>query len=107
MNRLVTLLAVVCVLSLALGCGVMATTSNGVMGAVQMTKSAVQVGDTEVGQSKVGEARAQGIIFVAIGDCSIKTACENGGITRIHHVDSEELNILGIYAEKVIRVYGE
>ena len=107
MRSIVLLLAVACVLLLALGCGVFAVTSEGVVGAIQLTKSPLEVGDTSVGQSKVGESRAKGILIVAFGDCSIKAACEDGNITRIHHIDSEEINILGIYAEKIVRVYGE
>ncbi|MCD6416581.1 MAG: hypothetical protein J7M08_07790 [Planctomycetes bacterium] len=71
------------------------------------TKSAVAVGDTSVGMSKVGEATCEGILFLSKGDASIKAAMEEAGITRIHHVDSEEQNILGIYSTKTIRVYGE
>jgi hypothetical protein len=31
----------------------------------------------------------------------------NGGITRIHHVDHETSNILGVYAKYTTIVYGE
>ncbi|MHC5035630.1 MAG: TRL domain-containing protein, partial [Planctomycetota bacterium] len=57
--------------------------------------------------SKVGESMAEGIILLGRGDASISKAMKDGGITRIHHVDSEELNILGIYCKQIIRVYGE
>jgi hypothetical protein len=42
-----------------------------------------------------------------MGDASISAAAQNGGITRIHHVDHETMNILGIYAKYTTIVYGE
>jgi hypothetical protein len=55
----------------------------------------------------VGRAEAWGILVFATGDASIATAATNGGIKRIHHVDHETTNILGIYAKYVTVVYGE
>jgi len=43
----------------------------------------------------------------ATGDASISAAAASGGISRIHHVDHETLNILGIYAKYTTVVYGE
>jgi len=59
------------------------------------------------GSSKVGRADAWGLGFFATGDASISAAMQNGGITRIHHVDHETLNILGIYAKYTTIVHGE
>jgi hypothetical protein len=59
------------------------------------------------GQSKVGRATAVGIVLFAHGDASISAAMANGGITRIHHVDHETFNILGLYAKYTTIVYGE
>ena len=59
------------------------------------------------GQSKVGRATAVGIVMFAHGDASISAAMANGGITRIHHVDHETLNIFGLYAKYTTIVYGE
>jgi TRL (tRNA-associated locus)-like protein len=59
------------------------------------------------GQSKVGRATAVGIVLFAQGDASISAAMANGGITRIHHVDHETFNILGLYAKYTTIVYGE
>ena len=56
---------------------------------------------------KVGRAQAWGILVFATGDASIATAAANGGIKRIHHVDNETMNILGIYARYTTVVYGE
>ncbi len=66
----------------------------------------VAVGDAS-GMSKIGEAKATAIIGIATGDASIEAAMKNGGITKIHHVDSQVKNILGIYAEYTTVVYGE
>ena len=63
--------------------------------------------DNTIGQTKVGKAEAQGIIIVGTGDASIKTAMENGGITKIHHVDHESFSVLGVYAKYTTIVYGE
>jgi len=60
------------------------------------------------GYSKVGKASCQSILgIIATGDCSIKKAMENGGITKIHHVDYHTKSILGIIATHTVIVYGE
>lgn len=60
------------------------------------------------GSSKVGTAQASSILgLVATGDASIDAAAKAGGITKIHHVDFEAKNILGIYATYTVYVYGE
>jgi TRL-like protein family len=56
---------------------------------------------------KVGKAEAWGILVFATGDASISAASANGGISRIHHVDHETLNILWLYAKYTTIVYGE
>jgi len=56
---------------------------------------------------KVGRSEAWGILVYATGDASISAAARNGGIARIHHVDHETMNILGIYARYTTIVYGE
>ena len=45
--------------------------------------------------------------MVATGDASIEAAMKNGGITKVHHVDWQAKNILGIYGEFKTTVYGE
>lgn len=57
--------------------------------------------------SKKGEATATAIIGIAVGDVSISTAMKNGGITKVHHVDTRVMNVLGIYAVYTTVVYGE
>ena len=69
-------------------------------------KGPVAVGSA-AGSSKIGRAEAWGILVYATGDASISAAMRNGGITRVHHVDHETMNILGIYARYTTVVYGE
>lgn len=57
--------------------------------------------------TKEGRAMAQGIILVGFGDASITTAAASRQITKIHHVDSNCLNVLGIYSKYETIVYGE
>jgi hypothetical protein len=78
-----------------------------ILAPVMDLKAPLALGDTSAGSSKVGTAEAQGVILFAFGDCSIEAAMKNGGIKRIHHVDTEELSVLGIYVKQTVRVYGE
>jgi hypothetical protein len=58
--------------------------------------------------SKMGMAKATSILgWVGLGDASIEAAMKDGGITKVHHVDYHTKNILGIYAELTVFVYGE
>ena len=50
---------------------------------------------------------AEGIILFSQGDASIAAAMKNGGITKIHHIDTEEMYVLGVYAKETIHVYGD
>jgi hypothetical protein len=59
------------------------------------------------GGSKMGQATSSGIICVATGDSSIKTAAANGGITKISHVDYHTTSVLGVYAKTTVTVYGD
>ena len=57
---------------------------------------------------KTGTAECKSILsLVAIGDASIEAAKKNGGITKVHHVDWEVENILGIIGKYKVTVYGE
>ena len=57
--------------------------------------------------TKMGQATSTGIICVATGDSSIKTAAANGGITKISHIDYHTTCILGLWAKTTVTVYGE
>ena len=57
---------------------------------------------------KVGVSECTSILaLVAMGDASIEAAARNGGITKIHSVDWEAKNILGIYGTYRTVVRGE
>ena len=61
-----------------------------------------------VAKEKVGISMCTSILsWVATGDASIDAAMKNGGITKIHHVDWDAKNILGLYGEYKCTVYGE
>jgi hypothetical protein len=70
------------------------------------TDAAVAVGSGN-GFSKIGTAESTAIICFATGDSSIRKAMENGGITKIHHVDAKVFSVLGLYAKYTTVVYGE
>ncbi len=58
--------------------------------------------------TKVGTSECMSILtLVALGDASIETAKKNGGITKVHHVDWDVENILGIIGKYKVTVYGE
>ena len=67
----------------------------------------VAVGPASSMGSKVGRAKAEGILLVSYGDASISAAAQSVGITKIHHVDNETLNVFGIYARYETIVYGD
>ena len=57
---------------------------------------------------KVGISKCNSYLgLIAIGDASIDKAMKNGGINKIHYVDWEANNILGIFGTYKVIVYGE
>jgi hypothetical protein len=98
------LLVVWCAI-LAAGCGVIA--HGPVTAPIVVEQRGPVAGGTATGRSKVGRAQAHGILIFATGDASISAAMKNGGITRIHHVDSLTTNFFGVYATYETIVYGE
>ena len=67
----------------------------------------IDMNQTAVG-SKSGTAMSKSFVgAVALGDCSIKTAAENGGITTIESVDYKYFNVLGVYQEFTTIVHGK
>ena len=57
---------------------------------------------------KHGVAECKSVLgLVATGDCSIETAKKNGGVSKVSAVDWEGKNILGIFGEYKLHVYGE
>jgi len=89
------------------GCAVVGGIPGGTYGALfTQTDNAVAVGSAS-GYEKVGTSESTAIICFATGDSSIKKAMENGGITKIHHVDAKVFSVLGVYAKYTTVVYGE
>ena len=100
------LLASVAVVLLT-GCAVISPISGGTQGMLfTQTDAAVAVGSAN-GSDKVGTAESTAIICFATGDSSIQKAMQNGGITKIHHVDAKVFSVLGLYAKYTTVVYGE
>jgi hypothetical protein len=68
----------------------------------------VTVTDNAGTPMKTGTAQATSILgLVATGDASIEAAKKNGSITKVHHVDWDAYNVLGIYGRYTVTVYGE
>jgi len=89
------------------GCASVGGIGGGTYGALfTQTDAAVAVGSAS-GSAKVGTAESTAIICFATGDSSIQKAMQNGGITKIHHVDAKVFQVLGLYAKYTTVVYGE
>jgi len=112
MKRLVvtTVLAALCV-TMMTGCGAMIAMGGG--GTLyQDTKTPMNDvsywGPSTGSMTKKGEASYSSILgILATGDASLKEAMDRGGITKIHHIDQQVTNILGIIATYKVIVYGE
>ena len=63
--------------------------------------------DNTVKAAKCGQATSKGIVIFTSGDSSIKAAMDNGGITKIHHIDYKVFNVLNIYSTATTIVWGE
>ena len=87
---------------LSYGCGAVYTNVQTPMPTINLQANAAS-------QTKVGKATCTTYVwFVTVGDCSVATAMKNGGLAKIHHIDTEIKSILaGIYARHTIVVYGE
>ncbi len=58
--------------------------------------------------SKQGKSSCYSVFaLVAFGNCSITSAMRDGGITKIHHVDSSSMNVLYFFFKYDTIVYGE
>ena len=80
---------------------------GGVVGTLYTDVSGPVLATSHTSSSKTGEASSHGVLGFAMGDSSIKAAADNGGITKIQHVDYHTKAILGIYAKTTVTVYGE
>ncbi|MCD6569191.1 MAG: TRL-like family protein [Deltaproteobacteria bacterium] len=104
-KRINYLILVLCSTALLTGCAAVAMAP--VMG-LYTDVQAPYTATSNPSYSKVGTATCTSILgLIATGDASIETAAKNAGIKKIHHVDYNAKNILGIYAEYTVYVYGE
>ncbi|MGE3163511.1 MAG: TRL-like family protein [Planctomycetota bacterium] len=106
--RNVALLLAVCGLLFASGCAGGPSPVNGFLYS-DYSYPGYYAGASDNGPgSKEGSATANSILgWVATGDASIKAACNDGRISKIHTVDHHLKNILGIWAEWTTKVTGE
>ena len=75
---------------------------------LKLPVAAEEGGNMPVSQLKKGEATCMSVLgLVATGDCSIDTAMKNGGLKKIHYVDWDVKNILGVIGNYKVTVYGE
>jgi len=107
MKKLIVSSSIATLMVLATGCVGPSGLIGGASAGLYTDVSGPLAVGTASGSSKVGTATSKGIILVATGDSSIKAACANGGITKIHHVDYHVTSILNLYVETTVTVYGE
>jgi hypothetical protein len=66
------------------------------------------VSQADVSYTKVGTAKATSVLgLVTTGDASQRAAIRNGQITKVKYVDYSVKNVLGIYGEYTVTVYGD
>lgn len=107
MRKVLTVLMVISFTTLVLtGCaGVRSPVSNGFLFTAVQGPVAATMADT---YSKSGKSSCVAVLgFVSTGDASIEAAMQNGGITKIHHVDHKSMTVLGLFAKFTTIVYGE
>ena len=89
------------------GCAGLGGVAGGSYGAIYTSTGGPVAVGSAAGSDKVGTATSTAIVCFATGDASIKAAMDNGGITKIHHVDYKAMSVLGVYAKYTTVVYGE
>jgi hypothetical protein len=98
-------------LSMLTGCGAMIAMGGGGL-FYQDTKmpsgSVAYYGPTTTSTGKVGKASMTSILGILItGDASLDAAMRASGMTKLHHVDTQLTNILGIIATYTTIAYGD
>ena len=106
MKKLFTGLFVVAMTGVLMG--VMGCASPQPVGVLYTEVTLPAIATSNAQATKVGVSECTSILaLVAMGDASISAAAKNGGITKIHSVDWEAKNILGIYGTYRTIVRGE
>lgn len=64
--------------------------------------------ESTVVKKKMGASQSVAVLgLFAFGDASIAKAAEEGGLTTVHHVDYEYMNILFFYQSFKTKAYGD
>jgi hypothetical protein len=105
---LTVLLAAVCLTTLT-GCGAILFGGGLFYADVKAPMGAISYyGASANGYSKVGKAANTTILGILLtGDASLDAAMRSASITKIHHVDQQYTNILGLIQTSTTIVYGE
>ncbi len=102
------LMAAVLMTGCAMVGGPTTTTAVGCGGIVLDHKSPASFTvDNNVKCAKKGTAMSKSIVLYTTGDSSIKAAMDNGGITKINHIDYEVKNFFNVYSEVTTIIWGE
>lgn len=102
-RKLITLAALT---TLSTGCAM--SMNNPVTGTIYSgTQGATAATSNPIG-AKTGESCAMSILgVVGLGDASIASAAKAGGVTKVSTVDSDNFQVLGVYAKNCTVVTGE
>jgi hypothetical protein len=110
MKRIIftVLLAAVCIATMT-GCGAILYGGGILYADAKQPMSAIAYyGDHATGYSKIGKASNTAILGILLtGDASLDAAMHSAAITKVHHVDTQYTNILGIIQTQTTIVYGE
>lgn len=83
------------------------TTGFGPQGGL-FTSTKVGVYGTDTGGAKSGKACAMSILgLIAIGDGSVQTAADEGGVKTVKSIDLESFSILGVFAQLCTVTHGD
>lgn len=78
-----------------------------IVGGIYTSTKGPEFATSNGASTKTGTATCEAILGIATGDCSIDAAMKDGGIKKIHFVDSKLKDVLGIYVEYTTIVHGE
>lgn len=107
MKKMALLVAATCALMMT-GCGVIPRSPALTASLVpSMTSTEPGFIDNTVKPLKRGTASVRGIVLFANGDASIAAAMKQGGITKVHHVDTHVRTYFWMYTEYTTIVWGE
>ena len=103
MEKFITMLIILCSLAFT-GC---AMTHGPVRGGHLTLATGPVSSSGQVESSKIGEAGCVSILgMFGFGDCTIKTAAANGGISQISSVEAKTVSVLGLFASYTTVVRG-